>query len=139
MSSSKKKNFEKYLVKSKIIANLHPQTPKQPPSMKRTASIFPTIVIPCLLMALSPGAYAYHPSVLSSHIPRDGDRLHPNVSLSPGAIAAVDSVRRSVSLNPELFAPMDEADVSVYVDGDTLSYVQFATRHIFVISRDTLS
>ncbi|MCM1491033.1 MAG: hypothetical protein NC095_09435 [Muribaculum sp.] len=68
------------------------------------------------------------------HLPNDGDKLHPNVSFSKSAISNVDDGRKCVSFNLELFAPSDDADVSVYVDGDTVSYVQFATKQIFRIT-----
>lgn len=107
--------------------------------MKRTASLSTVSVILCLLMTLTLSAYSTLPADLSAHIPRDGDKLHPNVSFLKGAISGVDTADRVASFSTGMFSPSDEADVSVYVDRDTLSYIQFATKYLFRLSSDTLS
>lgn len=73
------------------------------------------------------------------HMPRDGEQLHPNIAVRAGAISKVDESSRTVSFNPDLFSPLDEADARIYINEDTLGYVQFATKQKFTLRGDTLS
>lgn len=73
------------------------------------------------------------------HIPRDGDRLHPDVSFSPEAISKVDPNLKMVFFNRNQFSAMNDADMCVYLYEDTLSFIQFATKHLFSLKTDTLS
>lgn len=108
-------------------------------SMKRTDVIFLSTVVVWMVTTVCSGALANRTSEIQTHIPSDGDRLHPGISLDPRAITTVQTANRTVSICSDMFSPEYDADVSVYVDGDTLSYVQFSTKHIFRISSDTLS
>ena len=73
------------------------------------------------------------------HGPRDGDRLHPGLAGSNSLIISVSDSSRTVRLDPQAVSFDDAYDASPYVDGDTLSYVQFATKHRFLLRGDTLS
>lgn len=106
--------------------------------MKKTAisSVIITasaIIFPAVLCLADGG------NMSAPHSPRDGDRLHPNISFSRQAIAIEDSASRMVGIVSALFSPDDNADAFVYVDGDTISYVQAATKHRFVAHGDTLA
>lgn len=73
------------------------------------------------------------------HTPRDGELLHPNIAAATGAISDVDMSAKTVSFNPDLFSPVDEADARIYINEDTIGYVQFATKQKFMLHGDTLS
>ena len=77
-----------------------------------------------------PGAY---------HIPRDGDRLHPGIAGSESLILSVCDSSRTVLLDPSAISFGDDLDACTYIDSDTISYVQFATKHRFLLHGDTLS
>lgn len=66
------------------------------------------------------------------HFPRDFDKLHPDVSFSPTAISLIDSSRRLVNFNPALFYSDPGNSAGTYISGDTVNYVQFATKHRFI-------
>lgn len=73
-----------------------------------------------------------------SHVPRDMDCLHPGISASPLAITSVDYESRTVKFNPEFFSN-ETSEADIYIKGDTVSYIQFATKHRFLLNSDTLS
>lgn len=73
------------------------------------------------------------------HGPRDGDRLHPGLAGSNSLIISVSNSSRTVRLDPQSVSFDGAYDASPYVDGDTISYVQFATKHRFLLRGDTLS
>lgn len=75
----------------------------------------------------------------TDHTPRDFDRLGPAVSFSRSAISSIDSTRRIASINPASFITEDDNEARIYIEGDTVSYVQFATKHRFLLHSDTLS
>lgn len=75
----------------------------------------------------------------ADHTPRDGDRLHPGLAASPSLILSVNDSTRTVLLDPQAITFDDSYDASPYIDGDTVSYVQFATKHRFLLRGDTLS
>lgn len=70
---------------------------------------------------------------------RDGDRLQPPLSRAAHAVGAVDTAGRSVRVDGEAFTSGNNAEVIIYQSGDTLFHVQDATRHICLLSSDTLS
>lgn len=78
-----------------------------------------------------------HPD--TDHTPRDGDRLHPGMAGSRSLILSISDSARSVLLNPTAASFDADRDACVYLDGDTISYVQFATKHRFTLYGDTLS
>lgn len=73
------------------------------------------------------------------HLPRDGDRLHPGTAGSRALILSEDDSTRTVLLKPDAVSYDCSRDASVYIDGDTVSYVQFATKHRFILHSDSLS
>lgn len=73
------------------------------------------------------------------HIARDGDILHPGLSRSTELILAIIDSTKTVALNPQSISFDDSYDSASYVDGDTISYVQSATKHRFILHADTLS
>ena len=74
------------------------------------------IVSVSLCLASSPADSGF-----SGHAPRDFDRLNPAVSFSQQAITSFDCGKRIASISPSLF------------------FVQFATKHRFIMLSDTLS
>ena len=74
----------------------------------------------------------------SYHTPRDGDRLHPGLSDSRSLLSVNDS-SKTVIIDPSIVFFDDDHDASPYIDNDTISYVQFATKHRFLLRGDTLS
>ena len=74
----------------------------------------------------------------SDHTPRDGDRLHPGLSDSRSLLSVNDS-SKTVIIDPSIVFFDDDHDASPYIDNDTISYVQFATKHRFLLRGDTLS
>lgn len=93
--------------------------------------------IPIFLMA------AFSAAVLAQryadHTPRDGDRLHPGLAASPSLILSVNDSTKTVLIDPQVVSLDNSYDASPYIDGDTISYVQFATKHRFLLRGDTLS
>lgn len=75
----------------------------------------------------------------ADHTPLDGDRLRPGMADSRTLIISVDDSTRTVTLNLDAVSYDGERDTSVYIDGDTISYVQCATKHRFLLHSDTLS
>lgn len=73
------------------------------------------------------------------HTPRDGDRLHPGIAGSGSLILSVSDSSRTVLLDPSAISFGDELDACTYIDSDTISYVQFSTKHRFLLRGDTLS
>ncbi|MDE6380895.1 MAG: hypothetical protein K2L11_10510 [Muribaculaceae bacterium] len=73
------------------------------------------------------------------HIPRDGDRLHPGLAESRSVILSVNDSARILLLDPSAVSFDGDSDAWTYIDTDTISYVQFATKHRFKLSGDTLS
>lgn len=72
-------------------------------------------------------------------MPRDHDRLHPGLAASPSLIVSVNDSARTVLIDPQGVSFDESYDASPYIDGDTISYVQFATKHRFLLRGDTLS
>ena len=73
------------------------------------------------------------------HTPRDGDRLHPGLTDPRSLILSVDDTARTVVLDPAAISFDEDSDAYPYIDTDTISYVQFATKHRFIFRGDTLS
>ena len=73
-----------------------------------------------------------------SHMPQDGDRLHPNVAFSINAITRVDTLKKYVKFSPSDFFELDDCDAMVYVDADTISFIQFSSKHSFTMSEGML-
>ena len=73
------------------------------------------------------------------HLPRNGDTLRPGVGNSRYALLSVDESSKTVLLDPTAFSYGGAMNASVHINGDTVSYVQFATRHRFLLRGDTLS
>lgn len=108
--------------------------------MKRSPFFRIILAISILIAAsacFASGVYGYDDK--TDHTPRDFDHLNPAVSYSPHAITSIDCEKCIVSFIPDLFSTDNSGDVHVYADGDTISYVQFATKHRFLINSDTLS
>ena len=75
----------------------------------------------------------------ADHTPRDGDRLHPGFAAPNSLILFVDDSTKTVSINPQAVSFDRDRDAYVCMDGDTVSYVQSATKHRFTLHGDTLS
>ncbi|MDE6549642.1 MAG: T9SS type A sorting domain-containing protein [Muribaculaceae bacterium] len=73
------------------------------------------------------------------HTPRDGDCLHPGIAGSHSLILSVNDTAKTVMVDPQAVSFDDSQDTYYYIDGDTISYVQFATKHRFILRGDTLS
>lgn len=74
-----------------------------------------------------------------AHIPRDGDCLHPcAVSPSNLLIASVNDTTKSIVLRQNSTFFDEDYDAALYMEGDTISYVQNATKHRFFLRNDTL-
>lgn len=84
-------------------------------------------VIPLAVFAADPVGDGF-----SRHLPRDFEKLNPDVSFSPSAISLIDNSRRLVSFNPALFYSDPGNSAGIYISGDTVNYVQFATKHRFL-------
>ena len=84
-------------------------------------------VIPLAVFAADPVRNGF-----SRHLPRDIEKLNPDVSLSASAISLIDSSRRLVNFNPALFYSDPGNSAGIYISGDTVNYVQFATKHRFI-------
>ncbi len=97
---------------------------------------FPPFII---LTLFSIGAVSISAQQAAAHIARDGDKLHPGLSLSTDLILNIDNSTRTVLLNPDAVIFKESLDASAYIDGDTISYVQSATKHRFIYRNDTLS
>lgn len=91
-----------------------------------------------LALFLVPASYLYADST-EKHIARDGDRLHPGLSLSSYLILSISDSSRTVLLDPKAVSFDDSQDAAAYIDGDTISYVQSATKHRFILHADTIS
>ena len=74
-----------------------------------------------------------------NHIPRDGDHLHSGFATSGSLILSVNDSSRTVLIDPSAVSFDEDSDAWAYIDTDTISYVQSATKHRFVIHGDTLS
>lgn len=72
-------------------------------------------------------------------LPRDGDRLQPQKSRIMGAVASDSKDSLVVNVNTGCFSSDDVAGISVYMEGDSLSYVQEGRKHLFTTRGDTLS
>lgn len=90
--------------------------------------------IPLILMVIPLAVFAADPvgEGFSRHFPRDFEKLNPDVSFSPTAISLIDSSRRLVNFNPALFYSDPGNSAGIYICGDTVNYVQFATKHRFI-------
>lgn len=75
----------------------------------------------------------------TDHTPRDHDRLHPGLAASHSLILSINDSTRTVLIDPQAVSFDDSYDASPYIDGDTIYYVQFATKHRFMLRGDTLS
>lgn len=107
--------------------------------MKRATPISVIAAIAGLLIAADFAVYAATPISETPHSPRDGETLHPGVSFSSCALLGSDSITsKTISISAELFLSDDSNDAAIYIDGDTISYVQFATKYKFLLSSDTL-
>lgn len=97
--------------------------------------ILPNIFIPAIaaLAAIPTDA-----RTTTDHTPRDGDRLHPGFAAPASLISSVDDSTKTVSLDPQAVSFDSGCDAYVYIDGDTVSYVQSATKHRFTLRGDTL-
>ncbi len=73
------------------------------------------------------------------HNPRDGEHLHPGMAGSNSLILSVNDTTKTVLIDPQAVSFDNSRDASCYVDGDSISYVQFATKHRFLLKGDTLS
>lgn len=101
--------------------------------MKRIIQIF-LLAVAFFAAASVKGAQPY-----TAHTPRDHDRLHPGLAASPSLILSVNDSARTVLIDPQAVSFDESYDASPYIDGDTISYVQFATKHRFLLRGDTLS
>lgn len=72
------------------------------------------------------------------HAPRDGDKLMPTVNFFDISSLNVDTIRRTVNFSASLFEPTKDAVASIYVNDDTLSFVQFSNKHIFHFDEDEI-
>lgn len=90
--------------------------------------------IPLILMVIPLAVFAADPvgGGFSRHLPRDFEKLNPDVSFSPSAIGLIDNSRRLVNFNPALFYSDSGNSAGIYFSGDTVNYVQFATKHRFI-------
>ncbi len=98
--------------------------------------IVPFIII---LILFSIGAVSIFAQQANDHIARDGDKLHPGLSLSTNLIHSINDSTRTALIDPEAVTFKESLDAAAYVDGDTISYVQATTKHRFVFRNDTLS
>ncbi len=73
------------------------------------------------------------------HTPRDGDQLHPGISGSRSLILSVDDTTKTVIIDPQALSFNDSRDAYCYIDGDTISYVQSATKHRFLFRGGAIS
>ena len=96
----------------------------------------PIILLTSIVYASIAVAY---PRYDKNNIPRDGDRLHPGIAESETLIMSEIDSAKTVIIDPESITFDGSLDASYYIDGDTVSYVQFATKHRFLINGDTLS
>ena len=101
--------------------------------MKRISKIF---VLTATVFASLAVTFAKSPN---AHIPRDGDILHPGFAASGSLILSVIDSAKTVHIDPEAVSFDSHADATPYIDGDTISYVQFATKYRFLLRGDTLS
>ena len=100
--------------------------------MKRRYSfLFHTAII-------SAAAFSICAQQNTEHIARDGDILHPGLAYSPDLILSIDDSTKTVLLDPDAVIFDSSLDAATYIDSDTISYVQSATKHRFVFRRDTL-
>lgn len=84
-------------------------------------------------------ASSLHAGIVSTHLPRSGDRLRPGVADSRYSILSADDSLKTVLLDPSAVSYDGAFGASVYISGDTVSYIQFATKHRFLLRGDTLS
>ena len=75
----------------------------------------------------------------TDHTPRNGDQLHQGFATPQSLIMSVSDSTKTVLINPDAVAFDSDRDAAVYMDGDTISYVQEATKHRFLLRDDTLS
>lgn len=87
-----------------------------------------------LVASATAGAQQY-----TDHTPRDGDRLHPGIANSRSLILSVNDTSRTVLIDPSSVYFDSSLDACTYIDSDTISYVQNATKHRFIMRSDTLS
>ncbi|MDE6696515.1 MAG: hypothetical protein K2K25_06515 [Muribaculaceae bacterium] len=88
---------------------------------------------------ISIAALSFHAKENSDHIARDGDRLHPGIANPRSLILSVNDTSRTVLLGPSAVSFDSNLDACSYIDSDTISYVQSATKHRFIFRSDTLS
>ncbi|MDE6638692.1 MAG: hypothetical protein K2K32_10725, partial [Muribaculaceae bacterium] len=88
---------------------------------------------------ISVAAFSFHAKENSDHIARDGDRLHPGIANPRSLILSVNDSSRTVHIDPSAVSFDSNLDASSYIDRDTISYVQSATKHRFIFRSDTLS
>ena len=74
---------------------------------------------------------------MTSHAPRDGDRLSPGVS-PDDAVLIIESDSAAVLAATSLFCHERSSDIAIHIDGDTVAYVQSATKYRFLISSGLL-
>lgn len=107
--------------------------------MKRTTPISVIAAFTSLMIVAGFVAYAESPISEPMHSPHDDEALRPAVSFSRAAVQDTDSIEgKLISIIPGLFSADDSNGATIYIDGDTVSYVQFATKYKFLLSSDTL-
>lgn len=74
----------------------------------------------------------------TEHTPRDGDKLHQEAFRPSALIISVNDSTQEIILDSGSAIPSAICDVTTYVDGDTISYIQSATKHRFLLRGDTL-
>lgn len=92
-----------------------------------------------ILTLFSIGAVSISAQEATKHIARDGDKLHPGLSLPTNLILNINDSTRTVLLDPDAVTFKETLDAAAYLDCDTISYVQAATKHRFIFRNDTLS
>ncbi|MDE5795372.1 MAG: hypothetical protein K2I08_11710, partial [Muribaculaceae bacterium] len=91
-----------------------------------------------LTAIVSAAAFSICAQLNTEHIARNGDILHPGLSFSPDLILSINDSTRTVLLDPDAVIFDSSLDAATYIDSDTISYVQSATKHRFIFRSDTL-
>ncbi|MDE6481148.1 MAG: hypothetical protein K2L45_12865 [Muribaculaceae bacterium] len=92
-----------------------------------------------LIAIISAAAFSIHAQQNDGHIARNGDILHPGLAYSPYLIISINDSTKTVTIDPDVVTFDSSLDAATYIDSDTISYVQFATKHRFLLQGDTLS
>ncbi|MDE6018031.1 MAG: hypothetical protein K2G85_04360 [Muribaculaceae bacterium] len=74
-----------------------------------------------------------------SHTARHRDFLNPGLSSFPNFVISVNDSAKEIVIDPDVFIFDPSAEAAAYLNGDTISYVQSATKHRFILRSDTLS